>query len=960
MSFTGQIGQVASTPGNIELGIAPTVSFGLVIVGVATITNLSLDNGGPFALAISAKASVSPGIVVHRSFGLSVLAVASILQGIETASNLTPTLTKNFGPNTSGYLDPSLRGWETVVYEMGKPILDRELNLSQDIDGGAGQLALTTAMPSGWISDDFTGSSDATASIFEPQVQANFLRIPQNQIAHVNGWMLVIANTTITDHNLLILPTPPVGTGVVRVDLVVLEVWRKLISPAPSTDGKSALARIWRYGNVKTDPVNDASLNLPDDLEESDVGTETTKRVQIQYRLRVITGVNLMSYPYGMDDPNVRANSVPPNASTPDGSATTFTYLTGTNSIHPTDTGLWIAGDGNPSNTLNTVDGYMYAIPFCAVVRRNSSGFNRVTNQNGGQPSPGPSDRPDGLLADVIDDRDIIDLRLGVSPVGWDYPEVLDKNFTYLLDNTLQTELIQTTLAGTQQGTLVLWNDQIGVSTTNGGSAPNSGSSGTGGPLIGQFDAVRRTFSDRVIYEVVTVAVPPPGGGWASGSFTINFSSLAVYPYSAFNWLAYVPNVVAYDIVGAHFIGGSGKKSFNALGHLASVTGLGVVPIGNLTITMDALTGLGVTTETLYVDVLVCYPPGGGLSKTPTTTYGTSSFSINNPSQLPSTSPINYSALINTNIDSVHREVQIEYTTTLITITMAADTTISSDSTFRLPERAATIDGPAILKNGSVLVGTVTLGTDGRTVTFNNSADYTNPGDTLQVPYTAVRPLPQNNEQVSVWYETAAPQTGRDSIILGSLQVIPRYIPPHLYAITTGSGSQDTGYPFPYAYVQTGGIYPSSTGTYNGEHQLDSRGAISVANFNAQTGFLRLPVMTPFMPDPEQVTFSRVISGDIDIEGRTFFSQATSAYLPNAYAQDLSDPKTHKIVLPVLAELAAPSAYGQKGQLVMLLLIRWAIFDETNGIYYDSNATVNTTVASIFRIKGHLLNRRNL
>ena len=36
---------------------------------------------------------------------------------------------KNLGSLVSGYLDPEGRNWETAVYQSGKPVLDKELNL---------------------------------------------------------------------------------------------------------------------------------------------------------------------------------------------------------------------------------------------------------------------------------------------------------------------------------------------------------------------------------------------------------------------------------------------------------------------------------------------------------------------------------------------------------------------------------------------------------------------------------------------------------------------------------------------------------------------------------------------------------------------------------------------------------------------------------------------------------------
>lgn len=849
---------------------------------------------------------------------------------------------KSFGASTSGYLDPSNRNWETVVYEMGKPVLDKELNLAQDLDGGAGQLAVRRAMPSGWIADDFTSSSDPTGGIFISSASANTIQMPQGMVAQVNGWLLNIANTNLINVNQIVFPTPPVGAGVSRTDIVILEVWRRLISASPSTIGKSASARIWRYGNVKTDPGNDVTLNFVDDLQDANVGAESTKRVQIQYRLRVVSGIDIFSYPYGMNDPSLFANSVPTNAATPDGAATTFHYQ---NQSANGDSGLWIAGDNNPANALGTVDGLMYAIPLLAVFRRNQTAFNRLTNQNGGQLTPTASDRPDSLLADVLVARDIVDLRSGVTPTGWNYEELLNRNVTFLFDNTLRTEWTTAAFGGNTKGHTLLVGDEVG-------SAADAG-----GALIANFDASRRRFSDRSIYEVLTVAVPVPGGGWPNSTSTIDFTSLPVYPYTNFNWASFAPStVVAYDIVGANFIGGSGKKTLNALNHILSASNLGAVPIGPLSLKMDALGGLGLTNETLYLDILIAYPTGSGLSKTPTSTYGASSFQVT--TAIPVGAPASFSALANTSFDTPHRETQIEYTTSSIVVTQAADTTITNATSFRMLERCATVT--AVQRNAAPITGTVTLDSTGKIMSFTNAGDYTSPGDTLQVTYTALRPVsPTGTPQITIWYEARAPQAGRDAVIGTGLTVIPRCIGSSLFSITQGSGSQDTGYPFPTAYVQTGGIYNTSIGSYSGEHELSSRATISISDFSASTGLLKLPTYIPFTPNPEQVIFTRAAATDVDIEGRSFFKSVSgSTYIPNAFAQDLSDPKKHKVVLPMLCELTNDSSFGFKGQLLLVLLVRWALFDETNGVFFNMDLTQNTTVASVFRVKGNLLNRR--
>jgi hypothetical protein len=869
------------------------------------------------------------------------------------------TTNKNYGPAVSGYLIPDGRSWETVVTQAGKPILDKELNLSQDLDGGAAQEDLRRAMPSGWMSDDFLTTSDPVGAVFTPVVSANALKIPNGLKAHVNGWLLDIRNSYANGFNQLDLTAGPAGAGSKRTDLVILEVFRRLLSASPSTVGKSATARIWQQGNVTTSPADDLSLNFPDDILDTAVGAETTKRVQIQYRLRVVTGVDIFTYPYGLEDPAVVAFSVPTNAATPNGVATIFTYV---NQSLAGDPGLWVAGDGNPTNTLGTVDGYMYAVPLLAVFRRNTTAFNRVNNQNGGVASPGPSDRPDGLLSDIIAATDLVDLRQGVSSTGWDLAELLEKNVNLVLDNSMRTEIGSFSGGGGSSGTTLLMEDEIGISTVNGGTSPTSGTT-PGGPLVGEFDAIRRRFSDRAIVETVTVALPRPGGGtWTDAdTVIIDPTALTVYPYVAYNWAAFAPaDVQILDVVSLHWSGtAANSKYLDAEPYVAGVSGLGSAPVVPVNITFGLITALGLShNEILYVTLLVGYPTGVGLSRTPIQDYGNNSFAFTttDPSLVPSltASPVSYSAMAARELDFPHREAHLEYVTSSISFAYRAGT--APTNTALLPERVSTPTVTVVCVPASATSGTVDA--SGRVVTLNAVPAV---NATVTITYTALRPMPQPpaltpslpEVQMAVYYRAAAPQMARFSSLSSPFSIVPKLVSQQMYSFTAGSGSQDEAYPYATSYVQTGGVL--STLPYSGESELAASAEISVADFNAMTGMLKLPVYVPMVANPEALVFTGLVIGDV--EGRSFFSSVPPGYIPNAYAQDLSNPDRHKNVLPLLAELAADSVLGHKGQLVLVLITRYALFDETNGVYFDSSPG-NTTTASIFRIKGLLLNKR--
>lgn len=862
---------------------------------------------------------------------------------------------KNYGPLVSGYLDPDGRNWETTVFQAGKPVLDKELNLQEDIATDTNRLVRVRTNPSGWLAAVVGGfprtsldSSDVSGDLFATSVAPNFLVI-QPLLAQVNGWHLNINNTIAAGFNVLDLGVSPAGIAAHREDLVILEVWRRLIPPSPSGVGKSSAGRIWNNGNVKIGVADDLTLNFVDDILDGTVGSETTKRVQIQYRLRVIQGVDLFGSPYGINDPTVFANSVPAAPLSPDGVATTFNY---TNASANGDPGLWVAGDGIPTNTLGTVDGFMYAMPLLAVVRRNTSAFDRNANHNGGVADPGPSDRPDGLFYDVFDVRDIIDLRSSTSPDGWNYQEVLEKNFNFLMDNEIRTEIGSTLIGGGVNGHTVLNADDIGISNANGGDGVVTGDT-PGANLIGQFDEVLRRFSDRPQTEVMVLTYSPAGPNWVNNEVVIvSFSALPIFTHGApFNWAAYAPaNITCVELIGnAGIFLGSGGASPSTISFMQSVSGLGQIPQGSLSVNIGTVPA-GITNEPLILLFLISYPPGLGLTKTPTNTFPDTLF-FNNPLQLPAAPPVLFNTVDGFAVDFPHREVTLTYQTVSQTLTVSP---VTSSLVF-LPERVELIS--AITINAVPYFGPAVPDTTGFIIDFTPTV--LAPTDTIAITFQSLRPFPQNDEQVTIYYEARMPQTTRDALLgAATLNALPRFISTDLHTLTVGSGSEDEAYPFPFQYVQPGGVFPTSGGVFAGDHELDGRALIYISDFNASTGWLRLPTFVGYVPAPDQAKFDRT-PGDVDAEGRSYFPTSTfGVYVANAFAQELSDPKRHKVLLPVLAELQADTSWGFAGQMFLLILSRWALFDTDNSVEFDANPVTNTTTASVYRIKGNLLNRR--
>jgi photosystem II stability/assembly factor-like uncharacterized protein len=197
--------------------------------------------------------------------------------------------------------------------------------------------------------------------------------------------------------------------------------------------------RIFPEGNILSQ--SDSFLN--DNMIDPNVGVETTDRVQIQYAIRVLEGVDPFTYPEGGLGAEY-VYSLGPNATGQDAGSYTFENMGDQNG----DYGLWRA------RCRNTYDGWSWAIPMFFVARRNSSPFDPDTNINGSTIYNLNAIRPDGLTYEQITDDDITDLRKKINIQS--YTALFEKNFDKLLGNRLQTKLSEQDTKGTQYGTNIL------------------------------------------------------------------------------------------------------------------------------------------------------------------------------------------------------------------------------------------------------------------------------------------------------------------------------------------------------------------------------------------------------------------------------------------------------------------------------------------------------------------------
>ena len=132
--------------------------------------------------------------------------------------------------------------WISIVYQSGKPVLDSELNLQQELKSQQGELS-----KSGFLlnrSDmnplrDFTFSPPRVLGGVDPNPTYVNSFAMRNLYAVVAGMQIRVADTASTDgENLIDLEDASVGGGgIKRSDFVFLEVWKAQVEPALKARG---------------------------------------------------------------------------------------------------------------------------------------------------------------------------------------------------------------------------------------------------------------------------------------------------------------------------------------------------------------------------------------------------------------------------------------------------------------------------------------------------------------------------------------------------------------------------------------------------------------------------------------------------------------------------------------------------------------------------------------------------
>ncbi len=151
------------------------------------------------------------------------------------------------GSSVSRHLPTDGRSWDEAVYQSGKPVLDSELILSQEVNREIGRLIRKHESPSGFIRGP--SQMDPSSQFYfpdptDPRFVADAFYMTKRTALVANTPVVVSSTGTPpvpTSDNLVQLTAAPVNGGappdVKRTDFVFLEVFKALVSYSPRASG---------------------------------------------------------------------------------------------------------------------------------------------------------------------------------------------------------------------------------------------------------------------------------------------------------------------------------------------------------------------------------------------------------------------------------------------------------------------------------------------------------------------------------------------------------------------------------------------------------------------------------------------------------------------------------------------------------------------------------------------------
>ena len=645
------------------------------------------------------------------------------------------------------------------------------------------------------------------------------------------------------------------------------------------------------------------------------------------------------------------------------------------------------------------------------------AGFSNTHLTSGATSIPAStSDRPDQRFHDVIVGGDVLDLRRQVSPGGVDLKAELESQMTALLDGTLGTWAIDTediTELGNASGDVskvYLVCNEIGDQDN-----VNGETIGTWDHIRRRF--ADQSVVERRVFPILSSAaqgvnpglyMSPVSAGWVSGQVinidlgNLDASGLGNWAPSASpvsvtnqwpagttvtnvlrvvhddgNYAAAIDQTVEVDLISGvgtdHIQITLAPNNAQVNGGINAVPGYDVVPAV-----------VGTSARRIFVELEITYPAGVGLSATPNETVsGAATVTPYHGAALEydtSKRPTDFEDLQPPAFRAGYREALMEYVCNdgsgALSGTPISEQVVSGNGTALVLSRrfyGITTGVPALMTVtdiggglGAVPIAvSSTWGNSERKVFLTGAGVAPGIQSLCNVEYWAQDPIPDfsnpgDRYQISVYYRSNAPQTvgvmggfPATSPLPDNLNLKPLVMSRGLWTNTTSVGSLDLAFPYSNpsdniavnADQQTGANPP-----FPGEWALMSLAKISVGDIDAATGLLNLHQMVPVDPNSDLSFSSR--AWDHEFRGHYRVSDVNS-YRPTAMAQPLSGVATHKVFFPFLAQAGADNVYFRKGEVVLVVVSRYALLDGDNVVRFTDGGT--DTCAAVYRTRGLLL-----
>lgn len=219
--------------------------------------------------------------------------------------------------------------------------------------------------------------------------------------------------------------------------LFFLEVWFEELN---------SQSNIYKHGHMN-------GTLIKNNMIDSRVNEETSRRVGLRYKIRVEKGVNIEKWSsgFGFNNAGDYSRIYASGPKTHDIENLDYLFLSATDDVFKGqsfygDNGLFVAGRPNSNSDIRKdfeiLDDYIFAVPLFAVKRRNQKPYS-IEEPNGAPKyfnSYTASDRPDGLFHNRVVSRDLRDLRKVISFNQLNTSKILDDTLKQLLTGELQTK----------------------------------------------------------------------------------------------------------------------------------------------------------------------------------------------------------------------------------------------------------------------------------------------------------------------------------------------------------------------------------------------------------------------------------------------------------------------------------------------------------------------------------------